>query len=440
VAKVLTQAAIEKLKPIPGKRRVIRDGAITGLFIVIQPSSYKSFMMRFRYGDGADKMSLGPFDTSGRRPTTEPHVGEPLNLTRARQLASKVNADRAAGIDVIAAHRARKHRQKVAIAEAHTNAFAATVKDFIIQHARAKTRNWREASSNLGYDADLELKPGGLAHRWRDRDIKTIDAHDLFAVIEEARRISIPGTRAKRDAPSEARARKLHCTLSVAFGWLQRHRRIEVNPMASLHLPALGVARDRVLTTAEIKSFWDACEALTQPFGDVLRLLLLTGCRLNEIAKLRWEEVSDDFATLTIPGNRTKNHRALVVPLPPMARKLIAAQDRNGPFVFSTTGGIAPVSGWSRIKRHLDAAMGAPAWVIHDLRRTCATGMAEIGIAPHIIEALLNHVSGHKAGVAGIYNRAQYAPEKAAALEKWAYHLETIIRGKKIVAIRGGRA
>jgi integrase len=133
-----------------------------------------------------------------------------------------------------------------------------------------------------------------------------------------------------------------------------------------------------------------------------------------------------------IPGSRTKNHRPHVVPLPPSARDLIADVRRTEgcEYVFSTTGS-SPVSGWSKIKERLDAAMKpATPWVLHDLRRTCATGMAELGIAPHIIEAALNHISGARAGVAGVYNRAAYLPEKKAALERWADHIEGLVSGK----------
>jgi integrase len=441
-AKVFTQAGVEKLKATD-KRQMIRDGGSTALFLVIQPkpSGYKSWAMRYRYGESAKKLHIGPLDISGRRHEGEPVIGQPLSLVQARQVASKYNSDRAAGVDVIAAHRARKHRRKVAIAEASANSFTASAKDFIVQHVRVKTREHKQTAAILGFDAELNVKPGGLAERWNARDVRTITDADLHAVVEEARRYSIPGMAARHDRASESRARKTHSVLSRLFGWLLRHRRIAVNPMTALHRPAAGPSRDRVLTAAEIRAFWVATETLTEPFGDALRMLLVTGCRLNEIARLRWEEVSDDCSIITIPGERTKNRRSFVIPVPPMARRLLADQDRNGEFVFSTTGGISPISSWSDVKRRLDAAMGSvSSWVIHDLRRTAATGMAEIGIQPHIIEAILNHLSGHKASVAGIYNRAQYASEKREALERWASHLENIVGDTKIVAIRGGRA
>jgi integrase len=162
----------------------------------------------------------------------------------------------------------------------------------------------------------------------------------------------------------------------------------------------------------------------------VLKLLLLTGCRLNEIGCLEWSEVSDDCSTITLPGDRVKNHRPFVIPLPPMAQAILADRPREGRYVFSTTGGTAPINGWGRAKVKVDAASGVKDYRFHDLRRTCATGMAEIGVAPHIVEACLNHASGHKAGVAGIYNRAAYGPEKTAALKLWADHVYSIVQAE----------
>jgi integrase len=128
-----------------------------------------------------------------------------------------------------------------------------------------------------------------------------------------------------------------------------------------------------------------------------------------------------------------------VVPLPPLARELIRSRVEQGYLLFSTTG-VTPVSGWTAIKQRLDRAMKIPAWRLHDLRRTAATGMAELGIPPHIIEALLNHVSGARAGVAGIYNRALYSAEKKAGLERWATHIEGLVSGReaKVVRLHGG--
>ena len=196
-----------------------------------------------------------------------------------------------------------------------------------------------------------------------------------------------------------------------------------------------------MLTDAEIVKFWRATDAQRKEFSALLKLLLLTGCRLNEVAGITRAELGDDDgATWNIPGARTKNKRPHVVPLAPLAREILNSVRSiagEAGLVFTTTGR-SPVSGWSKIKRRLDEAMKIPTWRLHDLRRTAATGMAEIGIAPHIVEAALNHVSGAKAGVAGTYNRAAYAEEKRAALERWASHVQGLVseRPANVVKMR----
>jgi integrase len=194
-----------------------------------------------------------------------------------------------------------------------------------------------------------------------------------------------------------------------------------------------------VLSESEIDAFWKAAEVATKPFDAVLKHLLLTGCRLNEVAGMRCAELetirdvfSDDFGridTWCIPGERTKNRRTHVVPLSPLARDILSRVERleGCEFVFSTNQK-TPVSGFFKIKLRLDAKMpGVAPWRIHDIRRSAATHMAEIGIAPHIIELCLNHVSGTRAGVAGIYNRSEQMEERRAAMERWAAHVLGIV-------------
>jgi integrase len=228
--------------------------------------------------------------------------------------------------------------------------------------------------------------------------------------------------------------------LSKMFAWLIRDRRVTANPCASVARPEIPGSRDRVLTNSEIGDFWKAADSIDNPFATVLKLLLLTGCRLREVAEMRRDELSEDGGTWNLPGARTKNKKPHGVPLPPLARDILASVKRieGCPYVFSTTGK-SPVQGWSKIKDRVDAAMKpASPWVLHDLRRTAATGMAELGIAPHIVEAVLNHVSGARAGVAGTYNRAAYAPEKKAALERWGDHVDALVSGRKanVVTLR----
>jgi integrase len=200
----------------------------------------------------------------------------------------------------------------------------------------------------------------------------------------------------------------------------------------------LNVKRD-VRGADELRWFWLACHELTEPFGKLLKILLLTGCRLTEISRLRRDELSDDLAMLRLPRNRTKNGRPHDVPLPPLARDIINSAWMDGRAYLFSTNGRTPVSGFSKIKNRLDIGMLAlaekeregkttiPPWRLHDLRRTAATGMAGIGIMPHVIEACLNHASGAQGGVAGTYNREQYEPEKRVALERWASHVSGIV-------------
>jgi integrase len=432
VAKILTQSAVAKIKGDTAKTRIIRDAASRGLFLIVQTTGAKSWLMRWRRpGGGEDKITLGPVDLSGRTSDAEPQIGMPLSLVAARRLAAKLNADRAGGIDVIGAHKAAKHRRRVAIVEAHEHSFLEAARAFIAEHAKPKVRTWKELARNLGLDEELQPRPGGLVARWADRNIQTVTASDLHVIVEESRKLGIPGIEVRQEKATETRAHKMHAALSSMFGWLQKRRRI-TNPMQQLHPPSLPSARDRVLNAVEIRAFWNATYELKTTVGDALKLVLITGARLNEIVRLEWSEVSLDASlnvggVITIPGSRTKNGLPLVLELPPLGRDLIDRQPRNGPYVFAANSVVAVTVG-SKIKSRLDALMGnPPPWRLHDLRRSVATGMAQLGVLPHVIEAVLNHASGQRSGVAGIYNRFTYAPEKKAALEKWAAHLELIV-------------
>ena len=168
----------------------------------------------------------------------------------------------------------------------------------------------------------------------------------------------------------------------------------------------------------------------------MIKVLALTGQRLREVAGLRWSELSDDKATWTIASERTKNHREHIVWLAPLARTLLVGGS-SGDFAF--TAGTTPLSGWSRLKRRLDRTMlelarqerGAAAaikpWRIHDLRRSFVTGLGDLGIRPDVIELSVNHVSGARGGVAGIYNKSTLLPERREAFERWALHVAGIV-------------
>ncbi len=443
MSKPLTAAAVAKMKP--GKdRREIPDGGCPGLYLIIQPSGAKGWALRYRRPDDRPaKLVLGSvyFDGAGDEPNIVPAIGGHLTLAAAHALvATCVTRSPRAATRLL--HTPGEAKRRAAAEHAAANTFAGAARDFIAQYARPKVRRWQELSRLLGLQPgdDLATIPNGLAERWAGRPITEIDGHDIHAVVDETRRFGAPGSRRRSDGPTEARARAMYSVLSKMFAWLVQHRRVAVNPCASVHRPETPKARDRVLTNDEIGAFWRATER-RRSVHRAVQAAALTGCRRDEVGGMRWEELSEDGTAWTIPGSRTKNHRAHVVPLPPLAREILAGVERiEGCLACSRQRQVA-LAGWPKIKARLDAAMKPAApWVLHDLRRTAATGMAELGIAPHIVEAVLNHVCGAKAGVAGVYNRAVYAPEKKAALERWAAHVAGLVSGKPANVVTMARA
>jgi integrase len=209
------------------------------------------------------------------------------------------------------------------------------------------------------------------------------------------------------------------------FGWAITEGLLDRNPVEGTAKVSEGGSRERVLTNQEIRQLWAALG--TSGFDDIVRLLLLTGQRRNEIGALQWSEVDLAHKMIVLPSARTKNKRKHEVPLSRQALAIVERQPRrnSSPFLFSDVKGF---KNWDAAKARLDKRLRIAAYTLHDLRRTCATGMAELGIQPHIIEAVLNHVSGHKGGVAGIYNRAKYSEEMRAALQMWADHLDQITK------------
>jgi integrase len=222
----------------------------------------------------------------------------------------------------------------------------------------------------------------------------------------------------ERSGPTERN--RVRASLSKLWNWLISEGLAEVNVIS-----ATGKAEEhpphRVLTEAELASVWRSLG--DDQFGDTVRLLILTGQRRGEIGALRWSEIAGD--TIILPASRTKNKREHRLPLSPQAARIIARQPRRDGrdliFGFGDRGFMS----WTTNKAKLDALCGFSDWTLHDLRRTAATMMAEnLRVQPHIIEAVLNHVSGHKAGVAGKYNRATYAEEMREALVKWADYID----------------
>ena len=443
MSKDLTAVAVKKIKP--GKTRLeIPDRASPGLFLIVQPSGKRSFALRFRRPDGRSaKLTLGPADFSARESSDDPALGQPLTLAAARQLAAQVQRDRVKGKDVVAEYASAKRRQKFEGKVRAANTFANAARDFIQQYGMKKLRGWRASARQLGLRPDdrnqLHEIKGGLAERWADKAVAEVTSSDIRALVLEVRRHGIPGLGTRIDQPTEARARALLSTLSRMFRWLiQYDQRVESNPCRDVARPDAPKPRERVLTDDEVVAFWKAAGEERIEFSALLRLLLVTGVRLNEACGMVRSELSKDGTTWSLPGSRTKNGRPLELGLPPLGQELIKSVGGDGELIFSTTGH-SKISGWSKIQGRLRKRMKVSNWHLHDLRRTAATGMAGLGIEPHVVEAVLNHVSGFRAGVAGTYNRHSYAAEKKNALARWAAHIQDLIENRKSKVVPFGK-
>jgi integrase len=406
--------------------------------------------MRFRTPSGRiAKLTLGPHDRAPELTAEQPVIGQPLTLQAARQLAAWVHRQRALGRDVAADHKVARHRARIESESLANNTFGVAVRNYAEEYARPNLRLWRKTARYLGLDYPLkdDAAPtetrNGLAERWADKPVADIDESDIFEVIEEAKRVGVPGIVVRKKGLSEVRARSFFVALSSMFSWLKKNRRIKVNPCSGITRPSGGGKRDRELTHDEARWFWTACETVgapsdtPRPYAPVLKLLLLTGQRPNEVAGMTRHELHDD-ASWHLPGTRTKNKLPHIVPLAPLARELIATMPPSGHLVF-TTNHKTPMGGWSRLKGQLDASMLVSAkkergpnakiepWQLRDLRRTAVTGMRKLGVPSDLVELIINHVSGHKAGVAGVYDVAELLPERKEALEKWARFIALVV-------------
>jgi len=260
-----------------------------------------------------------------------------------------------------------------------------------------------------------------------------VDSIDQRTVADLLNKIEKSGT---------STANRARATLSAMFSWSMKAGIALNNPV--VNTPTRREApRTRVLSDDELRLIWRALP--DGQYGAIIRLLMLTGQRVLEITALRWSEIDLSRNLISLSAERCKNHRPHDIPIAGTVRQLIEAQPkREGiDLVFGHDGGVFGSFSVHKIaldKRiaELNGGKPIPAWVLHDLRRTCATGMAEIGIQPHHVEAVLNHASGHKGGIAGIYNRASYAAEKASALARWDENVAAIVTGRSsnVTALR----
>lgn len=228
----------------------------------------------------------------------------------------------------------------------------------------------------------------------------------------------------KSGGPTASRAKAV---LSAMFTWAMKSGLVEANVVIATPEPADSVPRERVLSDDELVAIWRSSG--DEDYGRIIRLLVLTGCRRAEIGGMSWSEF-DAGDNWTLPAARSKNGKALRLPLPSMAWQIIDSvphmAGRDQLFGVRAADGF---HGWHHGKTALDVRCGVADWRVHDIRRTVATGMADVGIQPHIIETILNHASGHKRGPAGIYNRSVYEHDVRAALAMWADHVRALVDG-----------
>jgi len=408
VSRALTARAVESAKPDPDRRVEIPDGALPGLYLVLYPSGIKSYAVRYRHEGKPRKLTIGP---------TTRHT-----LAEARTIAREALQAVAEGQDPAGTKQAAKAPE-----EAPADTVEAVCALFIERYAKPKNRSWQEVQRIL----NREVVP-----RWQGRKVGEIARRDVIKLVDDI-----------ADRPAPIMAGRVLAHVRKLFNWCASRDMVEANPAAGVQAPVPTPKRDRVLSDDELVALWRACDDIGPPFGPFVRVLILTAARRDEVAGMAWDELDTDAAVWTLPPERAKNNVAHVVPLPAPALDAITSRPRlsyrteagklaDSPFVFTTTGK-APLSGFSKAKTRLDAAMAghmgadvAP-WRLHDIRRTAATGLQRLGVRLEVTEAILNHVSGSRAGVAGVYQRHHWQEEKRTALDAWTRHVLALVEGRE---------
>lgn len=412
--KLLTDLAIRQLKA-PANRREIADAKVEGLALILQPTGAKSWSYRYRYGKRQRRISLGNWPA--------------IDLAKARARAEDAQRALERGDDPGNTTFRAKRNQYITTAD--RDAFGVVVRRFLRDHAIPNTRAWRETARILGLKVveddegqpDFEDIPKRLVANWAEKPIGTIVTRDIIDVIDATK---------ARGAPISAN-REL-AALSKLFRWALGKRIIDSNPAAGIPKPAKETKRDRLLSDDELQLIWHAADVEGFPFGDIVKVLILTAQRRQEVAGALWAEFNIKARSWVLPGARTKNKLQHLVPLSDEVLAVLAELPRyeGGAYLFGNAGRTA-FSGFSAAKKRIEERVAelaeddVPTWTLHDLRRTAATSMGRLGVEPHVIEAILNHVSGSKGGVAGIYNHYAYEKEKREALERWARHVERLV-------------
>jgi integrase len=382
----LTKSAIDDL-PVPPKDIVYWDANCPGFGVKVTPTGRKVFVVLYRTVGTGSRLRKYTIGTYGR-----------VTLNQARVTAQKVFAAKLDGRDLAAEKKASRRRL---VADRVDDLLEA----FIAQHV-SKNRSAAEVSRMLRREV-------GLA--WANRSIHEITKRDVVEVVNAIE---------QRGAPIAAN--KALKAIKTFFRWCVGRAVLNQSPADGVPLPAREMARDRVLDDNELARIILAARQIGGPYGGIVELLALTGQRREEVACCSWDEIDAVTRTWKLPSARTKNAKAHEVHLSEQAMAVLSRARKTGEFVFSRSG-TAHFQGFSLGKRELDQLSGVSGWRLHDLRRTCVSGMARLGIAPHVADKILNHQNGAISGVAAVYQRHDFLAERKKALEMWGSHVQRAV-------------
>jgi integrase len=381
----LTKAGIDCLRPRPADA-VYWDSTLPGFGVKVTPKGRKVFIAMYRTQGGKSRLrkyTIGPY---GR-----------ITLHHARTAAQRIFAARLDGRDPAAEKLELRRRQVV-------DRIDDLVEAFIADHV-SKLRSGGELSRLLRRELILRWGAGSV------HDIKRRDISDLVfeAAVERG----------------DHSAHKLLKTVKRFFSWCVGRAVLETSPGIGVKSPLKAASRDRVLTDEELARILRGARQIGGPYGAIIEFLILTGQRREEVARMTWDEVHLERRIWQLPATRTKNGKDHVVHLSPEALSILGRLKQHEAFVFCV--GKRPFQDFSRHKRKLDLICGVSNWRLHDLRRTCVSGMAALGIAPHVADKILNHQSGTISGVAAVYQRHEFFAERKAALMLWGSHVGSIL-------------
>jgi integrase len=438
----LTQLAVERIKAPAEGAMTYWDKTLPGFGVRVSARGRKTWIATYRVNGKAVMQTLGTT-------ATVPKLADAREAARAAMVKAKAGVhpveQRRAEAAAAEADRAAKEAQAH---EAEAGQFELVAERFLAEGWRWRNKRQQPWAPNYAAEVRRIIEHDVLPH-WRGRPIRSLTKHDVNELLD-AKAKTRERTRKGTEGGAAVQANRVLTRLRTLFAWATSQDLIDADPSAGVLPRGAERARDRVLSDDEIVLFWRGCEQAGWPFSAIFRLLLLTAQREGEISGMRWPELDLEAGTWTLPRGRTKSDRGHVVHLSALAVEIIDALPRlGGDLVFPSRAGTV-ISSFSKPKHRVDEAMAVQAgkaiepWVLHDLRRTATTIMAEkLKVAPHVADKVLNHASGAISGVAAIYNKALYLDERRAALEALGRYVEALVRpgaGGNIVELAAARA